>query len=152
MATKLYIFDLDGTLANVSHRVCYVNSKKHKDRNYKKFFEACVDDTPNQWVVDLLEIVRHHGDVLILSGRSDLVETETREWLSKYKVLYDYLVMRKEGDYTPDYKLKKEMLEGFLRDKDYEVQFIVDDRQSVVDMWRKEGYNVLQCNAWSEQN
>ena len=58
--------------------------------------------------------------------------------------------MRPSGDYTPDDTLKQNMLSSFLRDKDFKVQFIVDDRQRVVDMWRKEGYNVLQCEAWEE--
>ncbi|MDX1372804.1 MAG: hypothetical protein R3321_10060, partial [Nitrososphaeraceae archaeon] len=76
MSTKLYIFDLDGTLANIEHRVHYVRGKKHRD--YDTFFKQCINDKPNQWIIDLLNIVRKHGEVLILSGRSDVVEIETR--------------------------------------------------------------------------
>lgn len=58
--------------------------------------------------------------------------------------------MRKSGDYTADHVLKAEMMDSFLDNKDFQVQFIVDDRQRVVDMWRSRGFNVLQCEAWDE--
>lgn len=145
--TKLYVFDLDGTLADLTHRLHYV---RDGNRYWDKFFEEVDKDVPIQWVINLLDIVRHNGEVLILSGRSSVSESKTREWLKKHSVLYDYLVMRPEGNHKPDFFLKKWMLEDILRDSDFKVQFIVDDRQSVVDMWRKNGYNVLQCNAWKE--
>jgi len=37
-----------------------------------------------------------------------------------------------------------------LRDKSFNVQFIVEDRQKVVNKWRELGYHVLQCDAWEE--
>lgn len=166
--TKLYVFDLDGTLADLTHRLHYVRKpwsaaeerQAHPEHilieiqnwkpNWDKFFEEVDKDKPVQWVIDLLDVLRHKGDILILSGRSDASETKTREWLKKHGVQYDYLQMRPAKNHKPDYLLKKWMLEDFLRDKDFQVQFIVDDRQVVVDMWRKNGYNVLQCNAWKE--
>ena len=144
---KLYVFDLDGTLANIDHRLHLIKTEKP---DWPSFYRSCVSDTQKQWVIDLLHLCRTQGEILILSGRSDEVEGYTRDWLKEKSVLYDYLVMRESGDYSPDDKLKKIMLEEFLRDKDFSVQFIVDDRQRVVDMWRAKGYNVLQCNAWKE--
>jgi len=174
MSTKLYCFDLDGTLADLTHRLHYIKNplrndnsdeiiekgpefiKKHQNwkPNWDRFFEEVDKDTPIQWVIDLLDIVRRKGAVLILSGRSGITETKTREWLKRYNILYDYLIMRPVKNHKPDYLLKKWMLEDFLRDflldKDFQVQFIVDDRSSVIKMWRENGYNVLQCNAWKE--
>lgn len=97
-----------------------------------------------------MDILRNRGEILILSGRSDEVEGYTKDWLAKHFVPYTYLVMRQSGNYEADHKLKFKMLTEFLRDKDFEVQFIVDDRQRVVDMWRDNGFNVLQCEAWIE--
>lgn len=144
---RLYVFDLDGTLADINHRLNLI--KKDKP-DWPSFHLSCVSDTPKTWVIDLLNMCRKQGDILILSGRSDEVEPHTRDWLTENSILYDFLVMRKKGDYTPDHVLKSEMMDEFLRDKDYEVQFIVDDRQRVVDMWRSKGFNVLQCEAWKE--
>ena len=179
MKTNLYVFDLDGTLADLTHRLHYIRkpvcryckglpikfengstaeclhcSGNFKDLNWKKdwngFFDAVDKDKPIKWVMDLLDNVRGRGEVLILSGRSQATENKTREWLRKHDILYDYLVMRPTNNHKPDYIIKRYMLEDFLRDKAFQVQFIVDDRQSVVDMWRKIGYNVLQCQAWKD--
>jgi len=147
--TKLFIFDLDGTLADINHRLHYV---RQSPVHWGKFQEACVNDKPIYWVIDLFNICRKHGEVIILSGRNDIVREKTVEWLSKEDIRYDYLLMRKDKDYRPDQVIKLEMLDDFLRDKGYEVQFIVDDRQRVVDMWRENGYHVLQCNTWEEKS
>lgn len=146
---KLFIFDLDGTLADLTHRLPYI---KTNHPHWGKFLDACVNDKPIQWVIDLFNVCREDGVVVILSGRNNVVRKKTEDWLLEYDVRYDYLLMRKDKDYRPDQIIKKEMLDDFLRDKGYEVQFIVDDRQRVVDMWRANGYNVLQCNAWEEKS
>ena len=147
MTEKLYIFDLDGTLANIDHRLHLIKCKKP---DWPSFYRSCVSDKPKQWVIDLLNLCRTKGEILILSGRSDEVEGYTRDWLRDNDVFYDYLAMRKAGDCTPDHVLKSEMIDDFLRDSSFKVQFIVDDRQRVVDMWRSRGFNVLQCEAWKE--
>lgn len=144
---KLYVFDLDGTLADINHRLHLIKGER---KDWPSFLRSCVSDGPKQWVIDLLNLCRKDGEILVLSGRSDEVEGYTRDWLKEHHVFYDYLAMRKQHDYRPDDLLKIEMLNDFLRDKDFKVQFIVDDRQRVVDMWRKNGFNVLQCEAWEE--
>lgn len=172
---KIYVFDLDGTIANLNHRLHFVTPpidprvaapkevwEKHRDwkPDWNAFFDACGDDEPIEWVIDLMLIIRRFelltGDakfILILSGRSDRVRDLTEDWLMKHKVAYDHLLMRKEGDHRPDEIVKLEILRDFLQMKSQyhpHVEFIVDDRQKVVDMWRREGFNVLQCNAWQE--
>jgi len=163
--TKLFVFDLDGTLADITHRlylikhplnpkVCHPSDviEKHKDwkPDWPSFYRSCEFDSPKQWVIDLLRLCRREGEILILSGRSDEVKGYTEDWLRDNLILYDYLVMRPKGNHEPDKILKKKMLLNFLRDKDFKVQFVVDDRQCVVDMWRDNGYNVLQCDQWDE--
>lgn len=145
---KLFVFDLDGTLADINHRLKWIHDGY---KNWNKFLESCDEDSPNQWVIDLFDMCRQVGTVIVLSGRNDVVKKKTIAWLIEHNIMYDYLLMRKEKDYRPDEIIKKEMLKNFLRDQNYKVQFIVDDRQRVVDMWRANGYNVLQCNAWKEK-
>ena len=144
---KLFVFDLDGTISDLTHRLYLIKCDKP---DWPSFYRSCVNDNPKKWIIDLLNICRDQGEILILSGRSDEVEGYTRDWLRDNDVLYDYLIMREAGNYEPDDKLKKRMMDAFLSDKDFEVQFIVDDRQRVVDMWRDNGYKVLQCEAWEE--
>ncbi len=145
---KAVIFDLDGTLANIDHRLHHV---KNGNKNYDAFFEECDKDLPKQNIIDLLNTLNAHGyAIIICSGRSDIAFEKTKNWLQQHKIVFDLLFMRKADDHRSDVIIKSEMLELVLN-AGYEIEFVVDDRQSVVDMWRARGLTCLQCEAWSEQ-
>jgi hypothetical protein len=67
---------------------------------------------------------------------------ETIAWLKKERVKYHELRLRKNGDRRSDVIVKREMLAGIDKRK---VLFVVEDRNRVVEMWRKEGLVCLQC-------
>ena len=46
-----YIFDIDGTLADCSHRLHYI-SGEHKD--WDAFYKECVNDKPIMGVIEVL--------------------------------------------------------------------------------------------------
>lgn len=145
----IIVVDLDGTLANIDHRLHFIKREKP---DWDGFFKACVNDTPNDWCVKLIQamdIVTY--EVWIVSARSRTVEPETRKWILNAlgPTCTPFIEMlRAEGDYTPDDELKIKWLnESGLKDR---ILFVVDDRQRVVDMWRKEGLVCLQCYAWPE--
>ena len=52
--------------------------------------------------------------------------------------------MRGDKDSRPDSEVKQDILKQ-LKDEGKEILFVVDDRQSVVDMWRTSGITCLQC-------
>lgn len=56
---------------------------------------------------------------------------------------YDWLYMRPEGDVRKDTEIKREIFDNYIRDK-YRVLFVLDDRNSVVKMWRDLGLKCLQ--------
>lgn len=165
---KIFVFDLDGTLADLNHRLHHIKppidprtiapsdvQEKYKDwrPNWDAFFDDCDKDEPISWVINLARMSANHGFILILSGRSDRVQGKTELWLKENNVPFNLLLMRKEGDHRPDDQIKKEIMASFLINHNlstHDIEFIVDDRQRVVDMWRQEGFNVLQCNAWEE--
>ena len=138
----IVIFDLDGTLALIEHRRHLVEGKK---KDFPAFYAACVDDEPHEAVIHLFQILKKAGHyMVILSGRSDEVKSETKIWLSNNDVEVDRLIMRKEGDYTPDTELKKAWLHEHFSGYLSSVMCVFDDRQCVVDMWREEGLTCLQ--------
>ena len=51
--------------------------------------------------------------------------------------------MRKNGYNKKDSIVKKEIFDEYIKDK-YYVEFILDDRNQVVDMWREMGLTCLQ--------
>lgn len=145
---KSVIVDLDGTLADIEHRVHLVN-REHP--HWAEFYRQCVNDTPKQWCVDLMIAMGKAGfNVRIVSARSREVEQQTREWLAKIDwqgVNVELEMLRAEKDSTRDEVLKKAWLDKFGREN---IAFVVDDRQRVVDMWRAEGLTCLQCHVWPE--
>lgn len=151
--SRLYVFDLDGTLADLTHRLPHIQ-KKPKD--WDTFSSLCHLDQPIEWIVRLFRMVwlgsGNYDRIIILSARVDTTREKTEAWLDQHITLYyDALLMRKAGDFRPDLEVKPELLNEYLaKNPGLNVEFIVEDRQSVVDAWRLAGYKVLQCDAWKE--
>lgn len=144
--TPLYIFDLDGTLANIDHRLGLLKVKVEEKMNWDAFFAGIPNDTPNEWVVSLLNLCDERGVILILTARPERTREATEDWLSWHAIPYDALYMRPKGVREDDSELKVKMLEKFLRlHPGLRVEFVVDDRKRVVEAYRKAGYNALQC-------
>jgi predicted kinase len=121
---KAIICDLDGTLALL----------KRSPHNAT----LCETDLLNQPVFDLISKYGKDGyQIILLSGREDTFKPQTLNWLEKYKVAFHLLLMRKEKDQRKDSIVKREIFETFVKDK-YRIDFILDDRNQVVDMWRDE--------------
>ena len=80
--------------------------------------------------------------IVLCSGRSEEHRPETISWLKRERVKYHELRLRKNGDGRSDVIVKREMLAGIDKPK---VLFVVEDRNRVVEMWRKEGLVCLQC-------
>jgi hypothetical protein len=145
--TPLYIFDLDGTLALIEHRRHMVEGP---EKDWKNFFAACTFDLPNWPVISTLNALLKSGaDIQIWSGRSAEVMNETLTWIHTY-VSNDVdldeiqLIMRRAGDFTPDDELKQGWLQSLNEFDRRRLVAVFDDRQKVVDMWRRNGVACFQ--------
>lgn len=140
MAEEIVIFDIDGTLADVSERLHHV---KKKPKDWEAFFEGIPQDKAIRSVVRLCNILYESGiRILLCSGRREQDRDETIEWLAQQGVKYHELILRHDGDRRSDVQVKREMLAGLDRSK---ILFVVEDRGGVVEMWRAEGLVCLQC-------
>jgi len=140
---RCYIFDIDGTLADLSHRLHYI---QQTPKDYTAFYAACVDDKPIKHMCDLNHFLAHHEEIVLVSGRSDQVRSETVLWLGQYGVVWSGLYMRKVGDHRPDHLVKAELLYQ-LRADGFEPVMVFDDRDTVVAMWRARGIPCAQVAA-----
>ncbi|MCC5871720.1 MAG: hypothetical protein JJU22_04930 [Gammaproteobacteria bacterium] len=139
----LAIFDLDGTLADIEHRLHFIASKP---KRWDRFFRACVDDAPNTPVIELAQTLHGSGwEIWIWSGRSDAVRIQTKAWLATHVGIEAPLRMRRDGDHQADVTLKESWLLALKPADRARLRFIVDDRASVVAMWRSHGLTCLQC-------
>jgi hypothetical protein len=140
MVEEIVIFDIDGTLADVSERIHHL---KRKPRNWSAFFAGMAQDKAIHSMVRLCNLLYASGlQIVLCSGRSEGHRDETVEWLAQKGVNYHDLLLRKDRDHRSDTIVKREMLETIDKSK---VLFVVEDRSRVVAMWRSEGLVCLQC-------
>lgn len=143
---KTVVIDLDGTLANIMHRTHLVKSRTP---NWEQFYSLVSRDGLNRWCRFLMTALSTYGsDVVIVSARPEKTRENTEAWLKGFGICYNQLyLLRGDKDFTPDHELKKKWLEKYGKNK---ILFVVDDRTSVVDMWRSEGIVCLQAYRWEE--
>lgn len=117
------IVDIDGTLAlNVSRDI------------YD--FDSVDRDIPNPPVVATVKALLSAGHkIVVMSGRQGRAFHKTQLWLDEHVAQGLELYMRTDGDMRPDYIVKNELFEKNIMGR-YNVLFSIDDRDSVVDLWR----------------
>lgn len=124
------IVDIDGTLALRNGRNPYDFSK--------------VDtDIVNEPVADILRTYINDTYVIIVSGRDERCRIATKDWLLENDIYFDDLYMRPENDTRPDEIVKREIYDKYINDN-FNVKFVLDDRDKVVKMWRDLGLTCLQ--------
>lgn len=132
------LVDIDGTLAhNYGHRGFY---------DWHKVGGDSVDNII-AGVVDKYYAWNGTGNqvfVVVMSGRDAVCRPETEDWLYRNDIAYHEFYMRAEGDSRKDSIVKRELFDNHIRGR-YNVLFVLDDRNQVVDMWRNElGLTCLQ--------
>lgn len=128
------IFDTDGTLAEKNER---------KPFDWDKVGE----DTPRDNVVMLANLLKSQGyQIINVSGRDGVCMSDTADWYKTHGIPNDAHFQRDEGDQRPDSIIKEEI---FWRDiaPNYNVCFVVDDRDQVVKMWRGLGIECWQVQS-----
>lgn len=146
------IVDIDGTLADLTHRLHFLEK-----RDYDGFYGALGEDAPKRSVIDMVNLLYwsdpkygKENSILLCSGRPSNYKAETISWLKKHKVFYSELYMRAAGDYRKDHIIKAELYEQ-MKAGGFDPKLVIDDRPSVIAMWREKGLDVLQVVGWDER-
>ena len=141
---QIIVCDLDGTLCDVEHRRHFVERPHGVRKDWDAFFAGALDDKVIKPVLDLLYMVSEYSTVIFCTGRPERCRADTVAWLEKHAFPFSQceLYMRKHGDFRPDDIVKQEILDTHI-DKD-RVLFVLDDRDQVVNMWRRNGLACFQ--------
>jgi hypothetical protein len=135
------IVDLDGTLANIDER----RANLINTNDWDLFHSKIPDDKLNFWCREIIEKFRLEYKIILVTGRKESCRSDTIQWLKHYQVHYDYIYFRKDNDFRTDVLVKEEIYNESILDH-FSVLFVVDDRKSVVQMWRTFGLTCLQCD------
>lgn len=137
------IFDMDGTLADVTHRRPFITGTGKK--NWAAWNERMGDDPPNMPIAALARMMAASGSTIIVcTGRHEEYRRLTETWLLLHEIPAHRVYMRPSKDSRADHVVKLELL-ARIRDDGFDPVLVVDDRSSVVAMWREAGLTCLQC-------
>lgn len=140
MMRNIIIVDIDGTVANLEHRLHHI---KKELPDWDAFHAEVSGDSPIREVMLLIEALNHMKkyQIVLVTGRMERCRKDTETWLRIRGLSYDRLMMRKEKDFRPDYEIKQDIL--FMLGTE-NVLLAIDDRDQVVKMWRSHGIRTLQ--------
>lgn len=161
------IFDIDGTLLDISHRLKYI---KQTPKNWKAFRDPKQKrwDEPIMSVIRIATALMHspypHNRIIFASGRSESERADTVRSLSRWFLLDGWqgiynpedfgegftventpthaFYLRKDKDYRKDTIVKAEMYDQMVADG-YKPEMVFDDRPSVIRMWRELGLKTI---------
>jgi len=125
---RAIIVDIDGTLAKMNGRSPFEWSKVKED--------VC-----NETIKSIVN--SYPSEVIIFSGRDGICYDDTKQWLIDNGIKFNALHMRMQGNNEKDSVIKRRMFDNHVRGK-YFVEYVLDDRNQVVEMWRSIGLICLQ--------
>lgn len=140
------VIDMDGTLCDCSHRVHLAAAGQ-----WEQFHSLLGEDAVMPDLKALLMMIKPEGpEVIICTGRNEAFRHDTLKWLEKNLLTgyIDHIIMRPDNDWRPDHELKLALLEDFFGSKEAaleNVQFVIDDRDKVVEAWRNYGLPCWQA-------
>jgi len=131
------IVDIDGTVAKCQGvRNPYDTTNYHLDR-------------PNPGVIRIVQDMAYRTvpkKILFVSGRDEKFRNVTEDWLYEHvKVPIEGFFMRPEGDTRRDDIVKLELFDKHIRGN-YNIAFVLDDRDRVVKAWRSIHLLTLQVS------
>jgi hypothetical protein len=141
----LAIVDIDGVVADVRHRLHYLQSRP---KNWKGFFAAAPADSVHPEGVQLVTSLAVVHEIVFLTGRPERLRAPTVEWLEANGVGGHRLVMRPDGDHRPAAQVKRDLLLTVAGGRTIGV--VVDDDEIVLATLADAGYPTLPAR-WEQR-
>jgi hypothetical protein len=141
----LAVFDIDGVLADVSHRLHFLEGRV---KDWQAFFTAAVHDAPLADGVALVHEAARDCEVVYLTGRPERCRADTVRWLGDQGLPAGQLHMRPDRDHRPARRLKPRLLKQAADGR--AVAVVVDDDLEVCDAYEASGWTVLRAD-WASR-
>ena len=133
---KCILVDVDGTLAKM---------KRGPGERSPYDWHRVNEDQPNRPIINLVNTLCDVYTIIILTGRDGIALEDTKKWLKEYGVYYDEIYIRPEGNTQKDSIIKHNIYVNHILPH-YDVEFVLDDRDQVVNLWRSIGLTCLQVD------
>ncbi len=136
-ALPLAVFDVDGVLADVSHRLHHLQASPQR---WERFFQAADRDPLLDEGAARLRIALRDHDVVYLTGRPERTRGLTEHWLATHDLPTGPLIMRDDHDHRPARWMKREVLRMLAEERD--IVSVLDDDPAVVAVLEADGWPV----------
>lgn len=141
MTRPLAIIDIDGVVADVRHRLHYL---EQRPKNWKRFFADAELDEPHPEGLAVVARLAVDHELIFLTGRPANLEHATQRWLNANGLGGHQLVMRPPNDRRPAAVVKRELLTRLAEGRD--VGIVVDDDELVIETMRSAGYPTFHAD------
>ena len=139
----LAVFDLDGTLADVAHRLHFLDPPRP---DWNGFFRAASADPPLERGLALARSWAETCDLGYVTGRPERCRPATERWLRRQGLPAAPLWMRPDRDRRPARVLKPHLLADAARTR--EIAVVVDDDAQVCAAYRARRFPVVHA-TWA---
>jgi phosphoglycolate phosphatase-like HAD superfamily hydrolase len=134
---SLAVFDIDGVLADVRHRLHFLQSRPQR---WDAFFLAAERDPLLEEGARRLRTAQTCHDVVYLTGRPERNRTLTRAWLARHGLPTGPLHMRPDDDHRPARWVKRTTLRRLAHTRT--IASVLDDDPAVVAVLTADGWPV----------
>jgi hypothetical protein len=121
----LAVFDIDGVVADVRHRLHHLERR----RSWNAFFDAAHEDTLLAEGATLVADLARHHEIVWLTGRPEWLRDTTADWLAEHGLPGGEMYLRPYGDYRPAPRYKVDVLRTLAPRG---IAAVIDDDDEVV--------------------
>lgn len=147
---RYIVFDIDGVLADCSHRLKYIQGE---DKDYDSFYsyDEILKDKPilnlDKILLNIQCAENSDIDIRFITARNIKSITATAEWLEKYfSIMIEEgdILMRPEKNWRPAYQVKEDLIEKHIGFEN--ILFAFDDDDQINEMYKKHGVMCYKPN------
>ena len=136
----IIVFDIDGTVADVAHRLHWIETKP---KNWPAFYGGIPHDPEIEPLANLARELAKEHTLVYCTGRDEKYRASTKAWLAEHGMTHQGLYMRPDHDHRIDSEVKHDLVQRIWSEHG-RPDLVFEDRQRNVDMFRSLGLICLQ--------
>jgi hypothetical protein len=136
----IILCDLDHTVSDAFWRDTMIGSVP-----WDEYHDNLKFDKPFQNMVYLINSLSSVGYIVIgITGRTEKHRQITIDWLIKFKIDIDTILMRPDDCFIKNWEMKIKLAQDHLKDDLKKVHFLIDDNEETILAFNKLGIATLQ--------
>lgn len=132
----IVLVDIDGTLADISHRVHKYPKDTHDGEQWREFFRGVGADAIIEPVAEIVRGLFLQGhEIIVATARPEYIRYETTTWLKQHGIPCRELWMRVDNDIRSAPDIKRDMI-YFLSGEGRMPHLAIDDDPRNIEMFQ----------------